>query len=59
MAGETFQELADRIEAIALRVAAEEPEAPPTLTRDELVDILDLLRRVAKAMLILQTRGKL
>jgi hypothetical protein len=59
MAGETFEELVDRIEAIAVRVAGEEPDETPTLSRDELVDVLDLLRRVARAMLVLQTRGKL
>jgi hypothetical protein len=59
MAGETFQDLADRIETMAVRVASERPEASPALTRDELVDVLDLLRRVAKAMLILQARGNL
>ncbi len=59
MAGETFQELVERIEVIAARVAGEEPEVSPALTRDELIDILDLLRRLAKAMLILQSRGNL
>ena len=59
MAGETFQELVERIEDIAVRVAGEEVDRPPALTRDELVDILDLLRRVAKAMLVLQSRGNL
>jgi hypothetical protein len=59
MAGETFEELVDRIEAIATRVAGEDPDVTPALSRDELVDMLDLLRRVARAMLVLQTRGKL
>jgi hypothetical protein len=59
MARETFQDLVDRIEAIAVRVAREGPDAAPALTRDELVDVLDLLRRVAKAMIILQARGNL
>jgi len=59
MAGETFEELVDRIETIAVRVAGEDPDVAPALSRDELVDVLDLLRRVARAMLVLQTRGKL
>ena len=59
MAGETFEELVDRIETIAARVAGEDPDVAPELSRDELVDVLDLLRRVARAMLVLQTRGKL
>jgi len=59
MAGETFEELVDRIETIAVRVAGEDPDVAPELSRDELVDVLDLLRRVARAMLVLQTRGKL
>jgi hypothetical protein len=59
MPAETFQDLVDRIESIAARVASAGPNANPALTREELVDVLDLLRRVAKAMLVLQERGKL
>jgi hypothetical protein len=59
MADETFQDLVNRLEAIAVRIANDAPELSPALTRDELVDVLDLLRRVANAMLILQARGNL
>jgi hypothetical protein len=58
MAAGTFEELVNRIEEIGGRVAAESGTTV-TLTRDELVDMLDLIHRVGKAMLVLQARGKL
>ncbi len=58
MAADTFADVLGRIETIALRVGQLDVDAPATLTRDELIDVLDALHRVGKAMVLLQERGR-
>jgi hypothetical protein len=58
MAGESFTDVLDRIETLARRVGQLPADAPVSLTRDELVDLLDLLHRLGHAMLVLQERGR-
>jgi hypothetical protein len=58
MAADTFADVLGRIETIALRVGQLDVDAPANLTRDELIDVLDALHRVGKAMVLLQERGR-
>jgi len=58
MAGESFAEVLDRIEFLARRVGQAPSDEPVSLTRDELIDVLDLLHRLGSAMLVLQELGR-
>jgi hypothetical protein len=56
--GGTFSELQQRIGELVVRVAATPPDAPAVLSRDELLDVLDAVERLGRAIETLQQKGR-